>query len=73
MGIYALMFALFTSNGSALIDGQLFKTQAACETVLKEVPAFIAEHNASAENPVKITHYTAVCTELQKVPQGEAI
>ena len=70
--MYALIFVLFAFNSNVLVDGQLYQTKAACEVAQKQFPTFIAEHNASAEN-VKITHYAAVCTEIQKAPQGKAI
>lgn len=54
-----------------VFDGMKFDSKAECEAALPKVKQIIAEHNASADNPAKITHYAVACMKVEKAPQGQ--
>lgn len=70
---YAAILVLFFLNGQSHFDGGMFASMEECQEKLKAIPAILASFNESAENPVKITHYSAGCVAMKKAPQGKAV
>jgi hypothetical protein len=69
----AFFVAFFFLGGEVQTEGGVMPSMEACQVQLDKLPALIANYNASAENPVKITHYAADCAPLAKAPQGKKV
>jgi hypothetical protein len=69
----AFLVVFFFLGGQSSIEGGTMPSMEACQEQIDKLPAMIANYNASAENPVKITHYAADCAPLAKAPQGKEV
>jgi hypothetical protein len=69
----AFFVVFFFLGGHVETDGGLAPSMEACQEQVNKLPKLIADYNASAENPVKITHYAADCAPLAKAPQGKKV
>jgi hypothetical protein len=69
----AFFVVFFFLGGESHIEGGMTPSMEACQAQVAKLPALIADYNASAENPVKITHYAADCAPLARAPQGKKV
>jgi hypothetical protein len=72
MGV-AFFVVFFFLGGETHTDGGMAPSMEACQAQVDKLPALIADYNASADNPVKITHYAADCAPLTRAPQGKKV
>ena len=70
---FAFFLLILTLSGQPILDGSFHNTLEECMATRDKAPAFIANYNASAENPDKIISYVAICAPLKKAPQDKAI
>jgi hypothetical protein len=69
----AFTLVLFFLQGDPYFDGAVFPSMEACQAQIAEMPKMLATFNESAENPNKVTHFSAGCTPFVKAPQGKAV
>jgi hypothetical protein len=69
----AFFVVFFLLGGQSQVDGGVTPDMETCQAQIAKLPEFLAEYNASADNPVKITHYAAGCAPMTKAPQGKKV
>lgn len=72
-GAVAFFVAFFFVGGDVYTDGGVAPSMEACQQQVQKLDAFLRTYNASAENPIKITHYAADCVPIVKTPQGNKV